>query len=123
MRRLSFAVMSVVMGASASAGADDAELRRGEALYKAQCSMCHIPHTAVLAPPLTGLIGRPAGSVRAWRYSEAFRYAEFEWTPEVLDTYIELPRLMMPGNTMVYYGRPDAEDRAALVRYIETLSD
>jgi cytochrome c len=98
------------------------ESRRGRLLYL-QCRACHAlrPDDAALAGPHLGdLIGRAAASVEGFGYSAALRATDFEWDRERLDEWLAAPGKMLPGNTMAFAGIVGAEDRAALIAYLET---
>ncbi|MEM9764873.1 MAG: c-type cytochrome [Pseudomonadota bacterium] len=111
----------VILFAVVCGGAAQADLlARGAELYRHQCALCHKPTVSYIAPVLSGLIGREAGS-EDFEYSAAFRQVEFVWTPEILDAYLHYPRQMVPGNGMVFYGLDDAAARAAIVAYVVSL--
>jgi len=43
------------------------------------------------------------------------------WTPEVLDKYLDSPKVVIPGTKMPYAGLKDPTKRADLIAYLETL--
>ncbi|MEL6767665.1 MAG: c-type cytochrome [Pseudomonadota bacterium] len=111
----------VMLCSVACGGAANADLvGRGAELYLDQCALCHKPAVSCIAPVLSGLIGREAGS-EDFEYSAAFQQAEFAWTPEILNAYLQYPRQMVPGNGMAYFGLDDAAARAAIVAYVVSL--
>jgi cytochrome c len=93
----------------------------GQAIFKSQCSICHSPLDGknMVGPSLFGLIGRKTGSVAGFRYSPANKAADITWNAEILDKYIASPRDVVPG--MPYAGLKDADKRADLIAYLETL--
>jgi cytochrome c len=93
----------------------------GKAAF-AQCSSCHsIDGTNGTGPTLNGVFGRKAGSVADFRYSRAMKNASFEWTAQLLDAYLADPQKAVPGNVMPFSGVADAQQRADLVAYLNTL--
>lgn len=72
-------------------------------------------------PSLYGIIGRRAGTVGGFRYSEAMRESNLVWTAESLDKFLEAPTKVVPGTTMTVAVR-DPKRRAAVVNYLSTLS-
>lgn len=122
MRSLFLAAAALaVIGPLAAAAQDTAE---GEKIYKRLCSTCHIvakEGPTRQGPTLFGLIGRKAGSVEGFRYSEANKKSDLVWTPEILDKYITDPRAVVPGTTMAFAGLRKADERAALIGFLQTL--
>ena len=53
-------------------------------------------------PPLGGVIGRPAGSVPGFKYSEGFATAHFTWDDDHLDAWLTNPQAVIPTAVMAY---------------------
>ena len=104
-----------------STWASDAQ--KGAGVFAGQCAACHsaLPGKAKIGPPLYGVIGRKAGAVADFMYSEAMKGVGFTWTPDKLDSYISHPKKVVPGNKMPFNGLDDAEARADLVAYLQSL--
>jgi cytochrome c len=87
------------------------------------CSACHAlaPDTANMAGPhLHGLFGRRMGSVAGYAYSERLARGDIVWTREtVADLFIRGPDVVTPGTTMPVQRVENAEDMAALLRFLE----
>ena len=96
----------------------------GERAY-GKCRACHLLEEGrvLVGPSLYGIVGRQAGSVPGFAYSEANASADFTWTGEVLFEYLENPREQMPGTRMVFPGIADAQERADIVAFLETQGD
>jgi cytochrome c len=95
-------------------------LVRGELLSFA-CQACHAltPEGGPdIGPTLYGVFGRAAASVPGFTYSDALRGADFVWTTERLDAWLQAPTEFLPGTTMAFAGYGDAEDRAALIAWL-----
>jgi len=121
MRSLFLAAALAVIGPLSAAAQDAAE---GEKIYKRLCSVCHIvakEGPTRQGPTLFGLVGRKAGSVEGFRYSEANKKSDLVWSPEILDKYITDPRAVVPGTTMAFAGLRKADERAALIAFLATL--
>ena len=71
-------------------------------------------------PPLTGVIGRRAGSLPDYPYSEALRASGLVWDAKTLARFIADPQAVAPGSRMIFAGLPQNEIDA-LVSYIETV--
>ena len=71
-------------------------------------------------PTLYGLFGRRAGTVEGYKYSEALAHSDIVWTAETVAELFEVgPDVMTPGTKMPIQRIPNAEDRAALMDYLE----
>ena len=88
-----------------------------------QCRSCHqVGPTAknVVGPQLNGLIGRTAGSVPNYAYSEANKNSGIVWTEAVFAEYIKNPKAKIPGTKMAYVGLKDETQIADLTTYLKT---
>jgi cytochrome c len=91
-----------------------------------QCRACHSFEEGApgsLGPNLYGLFGRPAGSVDGFPYSPALTAANFTWTPQALDAWLAEPSRFLPGNSMVYAGLRNREDRDAIIAALLQLTE
>ena len=99
------------------AGDPDAESFRA-------CIACHTldPEDGNRAgPTLHGLFGRRIASVPGYRYSPALRDMDIVWTPETVSKLFELgPAKYTPGTKMPEQTIGNAEDRAALIRFLQS---
>lgn len=111
---------ALALGATPAHAVDAAQ---GKALFQATCAICHsvVPKKAIIGPPLFGVVGRKAGSVPGFAYSDAMKKAAFTWTPAKLAAYIDDPRKTVPGNRMPYFGIHDAGKAQAIAAYLATL--
>jgi cytochrome c len=115
--------------------ADEAE--GGRELYTKFCANCHgqitevessldwraLTRKAVMnptGPNLTGIVGRPAGIVEGYPYSEAFRKAapEIVWDEQTLDLWITNSQAMIRGS-MMFLKLPEPEKRARIIAYLK----
>ena len=87
------------------------------------CIACHTTEKGVngVGPSLAGIVGSRAGDVEGFRFSGPMKRSGIIWNADTLNKYIANPQLVVPGNRMPYSGMQDAEMRAALVKYLETL--
>jgi len=110
----------VLAGATANPGyAQNAD--HGKAIFKS-CAACHATdHASRIGPGLEGIIGRQAGTVPGFSYSDAMKKSGIGWDAKILDAYLESPQKVVPGNRMPYAGLKDPTDRADLVAYLATL--
>jgi cytochrome c len=87
-----------------------------------RCSACHSTTDQLKAGPgLGGIVGRPAGSVEGFRYSEAMKAAGIVWDEATLDRFLAAPRDVVPKTTMTM-GVSKPEDRQNIIAYLKSFS-
>lgn len=71
-------------------------------------------------PPLRGVIGRPAGTMEAFQYSEAFlaKLKGKVWDEAMLDKWMASSQTMVPG-TFMFYSQSKAEVRRLIIDYLK----
>ncbi len=120
--RLRYPVLALLVLAASAPAAGDA--KRGAQLFDDECSDCHTASAGGKngkGPALYGLVGRAAGSVPGYDYSEANKASHLVWTPEQLETYLPNPKAAIPGTKMRYSGVKDAGERADVIAFLQTL--
>ncbi len=103
----------------------EGDAKRGERIFKF-CFSCHSvdpnERAKLQGPSLAGIVGRRAGAIAGYEYSEALRAkaaAGLLWTRDILDRYVLAPDDIIPGGRMAFPGIKDAADRADLMAYLE----
>lgn len=66
------------------------------------CRACHSVDEGRngLGPSLYNVVGRKAGSLEGFKYSDALAASDVVWTAEALDQYLQDSRAFIPGNRM-----------------------
>ncbi|MEP7209914.1 MAG: cytochrome C [Alphaproteobacteria bacterium] len=87
------------------------------------CGACH--GTTADAPPglgpnLHGVVGRKAGSLPDYDYSDAMKASGKVWTVESLQAFVTDPGKAIPGNKMDYDGA-DAASAKLIAEYMVSL--
>jgi cytochrome c2 len=87
----------------------------------ARCMSCHSVQQGQnkVGPSLYGIVGRPAGQVENFNYTEANAESGIVWTKDVLFEYLEDPQGYIPGTRMIFPGLPKEEDRRNVIAYLE----
>lgn len=121
LRRLAGALVLVIAGAadaapSAPAGQQQ-QVLHGEQVY-ARCQACHALAQDRVGPHHCGLLGRRAGTVPGFAYSQAMKDSRITWDEKTLNQFLSAPMKAVPGTSMTYDGVPDAKDRADLIAYL-----
>lgn len=101
-----------------------ADVGRGERASR-KCTACHTFEEggpARIGPNLYAMIGAPHAHMAGFAYSAAMQAKSSEpWTFEELDHFIENPRGYLPGTIMSFAGIRNAQERADLIVYMNTL--
>lgn len=127
MRVLMMAV-AVVFGAQLQCAAALAQdTANGEQVFK-KCRACHMIGPDAqnrVGPVLNDLIGRKAGMIDGFNYSDANKEAGAKglvWTEDVLFTYLQKPMAFMPSTKMAFPGLADDADRKDVIAYLKQFS-
>lgn len=100
----------------------------GERLVERHCVQCHTFEkggaTTPAGPNLYGVIGREAGSLEDFDYSDAFMDAlgGRTWTTGLMDQWLTDTQALAPGSAMVYF-QDDPRRRSLIIEYLESLSE
>ncbi|MFH0298245.1 c-type cytochrome [Bradyrhizobium sp. 31Argb] len=97
----------------------------GQQLFNNSCRTCHTTKEGDnrVGPHLHNIVGRKAGSLPNYRYSEAMQSADFVWDEDKLGRFIENPDALVPGNGMTpYTGVRSAEDKAKIIAFLKSSS-
>ncbi len=66
-------------------------------------------------------MGRAAGTVKTFQYSEALKNAKHVWDEANLDKWLTDTESVVPDNDMSFQV-PKQEERAAIISYLKSLS-
>ncbi|SMX32387.1 Cytochrome c-552 [Actibacterium lipolyticum] len=96
----------------------------GEKVFR-KCKACHAvgPDAKPKAGPvLNGIVGRVAGSIEGFGYSDAMVAAGADegviWSPESLDAFLLKPKEFVEGTKMSFAGLRKEDDRVNLIAYL-----
>ena len=97
----------------------------GKLLFASHCAACHGLDHAIEGPPLDGVIGRRAGSVPGYPYTQALTQAgrrrRVTWNAGSLEKWLAAPRAFIPDTAMPgVIGDPVG--RRDIIAYLQTLS-
>ena len=136
MRWTNFAIAGLVAGIAAGSPAmagETSDTSRSELtaaaaygrdIYQGRCSNCHSNKAGetAFAPTLYGLIGRKAGGLEGFPYSEKLQNLDFVWSNESLSAWLRSQSLDSPILRMRHLGVEDPGDLDPLVEYLATLT-
>ena len=117
-------VHASVQGAELDRLIADADIEQGRRNSQ-QCQACHsltAEMAPLIGPSLWNIIDRPIASQKNFSYGSALSAREGRWNAATLDLFLQSPQEFAPGTTMVLPGIGDAEVRASIIRFLQTLS-
>lgn len=94
-----------------------------ESLFATHCATCHTIDSSSPSrqgPTLEMIIGRPAGSVENFPYSQSLKDLDVLWNAELLDRWLTNPQAMASDSYM-FYKQPDPEIRASIISFLMSL--
>lgn len=111
--------LALIASASASVAAGDASA--GETKFKV-CRVCHQVGEGArnfVGPELNGVVGRKAGTVPGYNYSDANKNSGLTWDEATLTKYLRNPREIVPGTKMAFPGLVNDDDIANVIVYLK----
>jgi cytochrome c len=117
MRKLIVAALMAVAFPTAASAQD---LENGKTVFN-KCRTCHqVGETArnAIGPVLNGLIGRKAGTIPGYVYSEANKTSGLTWDEATFKSYIKDPKAKIPGTKMAFPGLTEQADINDIWAYI-----
>ena len=114
---LATAVLTLALGQPVRADGDAA---KGEKVF-GKCKACHEIATDKnkVGPTLQGVIGRKAGTVAGFKYSEAMVNSGVTWDAATIAEYVAKPKEFIAGNKMAFAGLKKEDEIENLVAYIQ----
>lgn len=119
LKQMAVAAVFMVAGSGAALAQDAAA---GEKVFR-KCKACHVPdaETNRVGPHLVGIVGRAAGAVDGFKYSDAMKDSGITWDDETIAAYLADPKGYVPKNKMAFPGLKKEEDIANVIAYLNTL--
>ncbi|MDK1490064.1 cytochrome c family protein [Sinorhizobium sp. 7-81] len=106
----------------ASDGFAGGDAKAGAAVFK-KCAACHMATEPAnrVGPTLMGVVGRPAGSLANYDYSDAMKAFGAEgkvWDEATLSEYLLSPKAMVRGTKMSFPGLRKPAEIADVIAYL-----
>jgi cytochrome c len=93
----------------------------GEKIFNTKCKVCHQIGPGAknfVGPDLNGVIGRKAGIVEGYSYSDAMKASGLTWDEATFKEYIKDPKAKVPGIKMIFAGLPKDTDQDNLYAFL-----
>jgi cytochrome c len=115
-------IFALLLGASPARAADE-DL---EITFNDHCRECHsfVKADNRLGPALYGVVGRKAGTLPGYAYTQSLKDSGLTWDAATLDKWIADPDAVIPGNGMSppYSGLTDPAIRKRIIAFLTTLA-
>ncbi len=102
-----------------------ADVEKGMVVAK-KCVSCHSfekGQANKVGPNLYDTYAGPRAHAAGFAYSEALKKKDGTWTAEDLDAFLTKPATYLPGTKMAFAGLSSGKERAAVIKYLQSLSD
>jgi len=117
--RLAWLVLALLTASSAG----QADATEGADVFDGSCAECHSVSSSIKnkkGPSLYGVVGRPAGQVPGFDYSDGLKASGLTWTPDKISAYIEHPKAVIPSGKMKFDGLSDPKERSDVIEFLTT---
>lgn len=120
---LALGVAAPALAADPAKSLDQARIAAGEVMFRQNCMACHSPDPAknAFGPTLVGVIGRPAGALPRFAYSDALKASGIVWTEDSLRQWLADNEKLVPGTRMRHVSITDPAAQDFLIAYISSL--
>lgn len=112
--------LGVVFASSGWVMAADGDAKAGSKIYK-RCIACHEAKKEKnkVGPHLVGIMGRTAGAVDGFKYSDAMKESGIVWDEETIAAYLADPKGYIEGNKMAFPGLKKEDQIADVIAYLK----
>lgn len=102
----------------------EATIKAGHYMFEHRCRSCHADDPALKSygPSLIGVVGRKAGTVEGFTYSDAMKASGLVWNEATLRGWIADNKGLLPGTRMRHVGVTDPKEQDYLLAYLKTLT-
>ncbi len=107
-----------VVSAALWAFGETPDVGSGRALFEKRCTGCHALDHEKVGPRLGGVVGRKAGSITAFPYSDAVKKSAITWNETLLDQWLTDPETVVADNDMSFRLN-NREERAAIIAFLK----
>ena len=105
-----------VLGASET----KADAAAGRDNFGKRCTGCHALDRDKEGPRLAGVVGRKAGAVAGFPYSDAVKKSAIVWNETVLDKWLTDPESVIPDSDMAFR-LSSAAERATIIAFLKEM--
>ena len=114
----SIAFAAAALLTAAAAGGPQGNAVAGRSAFEKRCTGCHALGHEKTGPRLAGVVGRKAGAVSSFTYSDAVKKSGMVWNEAVLDKWLTDPETVIPDTDMSFR-LDNAVERAAIISFLK----
>jgi cytochrome c len=118
---IALAAGAALLAPLAPAGAAESDAAAGRTVFEKRCTGCHALDHEKVGPRLAGVVGRKAGAISTFPYSDAVKKSGVVWNEAALNTWLTDPETMIPDNDMTFRLDNPAE-RSAIIAFLKETS-
>jgi cytochrome c len=90
----------------------------GRSAFEKRCTGCHALDHEKTGPRLAGVVGRKAGTVSGFPYSDAVKKSAVVWNETVLEKWLTDPETVIPDTDMAFR-LDNPVERAAIIAFLK----
>ena len=109
---------AALLAAFAAVGEAQGDTIVGRSAFEKRCTGCHALDHEKTGPRLAGVVGRKAGSIPAFPYSDAVKKSGVVWNEAVLDKWLTDPETVVPDTDMAFR-LDNPVERAAIIAFLK----
>ena len=115
---VALAAVIALLGALAAAGGPKDDTDAGRAAFEKRCTGCHALDHEKTGPRLAGVVGRKAGTISSFPYSDAVKKSAVVWNEAILDKWLTDPESVIPDTDMAFR-LDNPVERAAIIAFLK----
>ena len=116
--KIALASGAVLLAAFAAIGGAKDDTIAGQSAFEKRCTGCHALDHEKTGPRLAGVVGRKAGTVSGFPYSDAVKKSEVVWTETILDKWLTDPETVIPDTDMAFR-LDNSVERGAIIAFLK----
>ena len=115
---IALASAAALLAAFAAVGGAKGDTFVGRSAFEKRCTGCHALDHEKTGPRLAGVVGRKAGTVSGFPYSDAVRNSAVVWNETVLEKWLTDPETVIPDTDMAFR-LDNPVERAAIIAFLK----
>jgi cytochrome c len=109
---------AALLAAFAAVGGAKGDTIVGRSAFEKRCTGCHALDHEKTGPRLAGVVGRKAGTVSGFPYSDAVKKSAVVWNETVLEKWLTDPETVIPDTDMAFR-LDNPVERAAIIAFLK----